>query len=63
MNLHGPIRAFDPDPEHSDLRPSTTVSRADYEGHSLSMLRIAAALSQRVDIRFVPAARRCLRRP
>jgi hypothetical protein len=32
---------------------------ADYEGHSLSMLRrIAAALSQRVEIRFVPAARR-----
>jgi DNA-binding XRE family transcriptional regulator len=32
---------------------------ADYEGHSLSMLRrIAAALSQRVEIRFVPTARR-----
>ena len=28
---------------------------ADYEGHSLSMLRrIAAALNQRVEIRFVP---------
>ncbi len=32
---------------------------ADYEGHSLSMLRrIAAALSKRVEIRFVPATRR-----
>jgi ribosome-binding protein aMBF1 (putative translation factor) len=29
---------------------------ADYEGHSLSMLhRIAAALGQELDIRFVPA--------
>ncbi len=29
---------------------------ADYEGHSLSMLRrIASALNQRVEIRFVPA--------
>src|SRR5262245_52385823 len=29
---------------------------ADYRGHSLSMLRrIAAALNQRVEIRFVPA--------
>ena len=32
---------------------------ADYEGHSLSMLRrIAAALSKKVEIRFVPATRR-----
>jgi ribosome-binding protein aMBF1 (putative translation factor) len=32
---------------------------ADYEGHSLAMLnRIAAALNQRVEIRFVPAERR-----
>lgn len=31
---------------------------ADYEGHSLSMLRrIAAALGRRVEIRFVPAGR------
>ena len=31
---------------------------ADYDGHSLSMLhRIAAALDQRVDIRFVPRER------
>jgi len=31
---------------------------ADYEGHSLSMLRrIAAALRQRVEVRFVPLAR------
>jgi len=30
---------------------------ADYQGHSLSMLRrIAAALSRRVEIRLVPAA-------
>ena len=30
---------------------------ADYQGHSLAMLRrIAAALKQRVEIRFVPAA-------
>ena len=32
---------------------------ADYEGHSLSMLRrIAAALDQRVEVRFVPAHRK-----
>ena len=32
---------------------------ANYEGHSLAMLnRIAAALKQRVEIRFVPAERR-----
>jgi ribosome-binding protein aMBF1 (putative translation factor) len=31
---------------------------ADYEGHSLSMLqRIAAALHQRIEIRFKPAAK------
>jgi DNA-binding XRE family transcriptional regulator len=31
---------------------------ADYEGHSLSMLkRIAAAVDKRVEIRFVPAKR------
>ena len=31
---------------------------ADYEGHSLAMLRrIAAALSKRVEIRFLPAAK------
>jgi DNA-binding XRE family transcriptional regulator len=31
---------------------------ADYEGHSLAMLRrIAAALKQRVEIRFVPAGK------
>ena len=31
---------------------------ADYEGHSLAMLRrIAAALNQRVEIRFVPVRR------
>jgi hypothetical protein len=30
---------------------------ADYEGHSLAMLnRIAAALKQRVEIRFVPVS-------
>lgn len=32
---------------------------ADYEGHSLSMLRrIAAALNQRVEIRFIPLTHR-----
>ena len=32
---------------------------ADYDGHSLSMLRrIAAALNKRVEIRFLPAKRR-----
>ena len=32
---------------------------ADYEGHSLSMLRrIAAALGKRVEIRFVPVTKR-----
>ncbi len=32
---------------------------ADYEGHSLSMLqRIASALNQRLEIRFVPSPRR-----
>ena len=32
---------------------------ADYEGHSLTMLqRIAAALDQQLDIRFVPASRK-----
>jgi ribosome-binding protein aMBF1 (putative translation factor) len=32
---------------------------ADYDGHSLAMLnRIAAALEQRVEIRFVPQKRR-----
>ena len=32
---------------------------ADYDGHSLSMLRrIAAALNKRVEIRFIPARRR-----
>lgn len=32
------------------------LENADYQGHSLSMLRrIAAALNKRVEIRFVPA--------
>ena len=39
----------------------TVISRledADYEGHSLAMLnRVAAALDQRVEIRFVPSNR------
>lgn len=35
---------------------------ADYEGHSLSMLRrIAAALNKRVEIRFVPLKAKALR--
>lgn len=34
------------------------LEAADYEGHSLGMLRrIAAGLNQRVEIRFVPAGR------
>ena len=33
------------------------LENADYEGHSLAMLnRIAAALNQRLEIRFCPAA-------
>ncbi len=35
------------------------LESADYEGHSLAMLqRIADALKQRVEIRFVPATKR-----
>ena len=35
------------------------LESADYEGHSLAMLqRIADALEQRVEIRFVPATKR-----
>jgi DNA-binding XRE family transcriptional regulator len=35
------------------------LESADYEGHSLAMLnRIAAALNQRVEIRFVQTSRR-----
>jgi len=35
------------------------LESADYEGHSLAMLqRIAEALDQRVEIRFVPASKR-----
>jgi len=38
------------------------LENADYEGHSLSMLRrIAAALDQRVEIRFVPVRTRLQR--
>ena len=37
---------------------------ADYEGHSLTMLRrIAAALEQRLELRFVPKKRHQARRP
>jgi ribosome-binding protein aMBF1 (putative translation factor) len=37
---------------------------ADYEGHSLTMLqRIAAALEQRLELRFVPQRSRSKRRP
>lgn len=33
------------------------LENADYEGHSLAMLnRIAAALDQRVELRFVPVS-------
>ena len=45
----------------------TVISRledADYEGHSLAMLsRIAAALDQRVEIRFVPSKPSTATRP
>ena len=45
----------------------TVISRledADYEGHSLALLsRIAAALDQRVEIRFVPSNRPTTTRP
>ncbi len=48
--------------------PGTTASvirrleDAEYDGHSLSMLRrIATALNQRVEVRFVPASRRTRR--
>ena len=35
------------------------LENADYEGHSLAMLdRIAAALDQRVELRFVPVSQR-----
>jgi ribosome-binding protein aMBF1 (putative translation factor) len=35
------------------------LENADYHGHSLSMLRrIAAALEMRVDVRFLPIARK-----
>lgn len=38
------------------------LENADYEGHSLAMLqRIADALDQRVEIRFVPASKRLQR--
>jgi ribosome-binding protein aMBF1 (putative translation factor) len=37
---------------------------ADYEGHSLTMLqRIAGALEQRLELRFVPASDAAKRRP
>jgi ribosome-binding protein aMBF1 (putative translation factor) len=37
---------------------------ADYEGHSLTMLqRVAAALDQRLELRFVPKKSRTRRRP
>jgi ribosome-binding protein aMBF1 (putative translation factor) len=38
------------------------LEKADYEGHSLSMLqRIATALDRRVDIRLMPRKRRAAR--
>jgi len=38
------------------------LENADYQGHSLSMLRrIAAALEMRVDVRFLPARRKTVR--
>jgi len=41
----------------TDQAVISRLENADYEGHSLSMLRrIAAALGKRLDIRFVDAA-------
>lgn len=41
----------------SDQSVVSRLEDADYDGHSLSMLRrVAAALGKRVDIRFVDAA-------
>ena len=41
----------------------TRLEDADYEGHSLTMLqRIAAALEQRLELRFVPKKTRAKRR-
>ena len=41
----------------SDQSVISRLEDADYDGHSLSMLRrIAAALGKRIDIRFVDAA-------
>ena len=38
-------------------REACALEHADYEGHSLAMLnRIAAALDQRVELRFVPVS-------
>jgi ribosome-binding protein aMBF1 (putative translation factor) len=38
------------------------LENADYQGHSLSMLRrVAAALEMRVDVRFLPIRRKPLR--
>ena len=45
--------------EFSKGRSEIELLMVSYEGHSLAMLnRIAAALNQRVEIRFVPAERR-----
>jgi len=49
-----------PNPPPGLAPPQPVIARledADYQGHSLTMLqRIAAALNQRLDIRFKPAA-------
>jgi hypothetical protein len=56
-------QAHPPIPRNSicSLTSASVLSRlegADYQGHSLAMLRrIAAALNQRVEIHFVPVRR------
>jgi hypothetical protein len=45
-------------PGHRTKKQGYRLEDADYEGHSLAMLRrIAAALDKRVDIRFLPPKR------
>ncbi len=46
-----------------DCEDICRLEDADYEGHSLSLLkRIAAALNKRLEIRFVPTRKRAGRR-
>ncbi len=48
---------------HTTQQVISQLEDADYQGHSLSMLRrIAAALNRRVEIRLVPTTRKKLAR-